>query len=211
MKRIITLIALLSLFETGLQAQIIDATNNSPHKKEKTSKNSSIYKPMGHYLRFEAGYPQFASVAYGYQLNSNVMLGTGMGITDMPYVYSYHSTNFNSGEEHEGSEILSTQGFPIYAEAIFSTPKFKKAFFVDLKIGGNVFSILREGFIDNYGNYYSERPYPNYQHYSLLRRFFVAVNVGLAYKNFNFGAGVSSNSSRWFSFFVSYNLPLIVY
>lgn len=208
MKRLITLFALMLMFAIGAQAQIVGANEGPKAKTSNTT--SSLYKPTGHYLRFEVGYPQFASVAYGYQLNSNIMLGTGLGITDMPYVYSYHVTNINSGKEHEGSEILATQGFPIYAEAIFNTPKFKKAFFVDLKIGSNVFSILREGYMDYHGNYYSERPYPDYQHYSLLRRFFVAVNVGLSYKNFNFGAGVSSNSTRWFSLFVSYNLPLKV-
>lgn len=194
MKRIITLIALLSLFATGLQAQIIDATNNSTHKQEKTSNNSSIYKPTGHYLRLETGFPQIVSVAYGYQINPNLMVGIGGG--------------FGNCSAFAMDTLQSTcpyydfvWGLPIYAEALISTPKLKWSLFVDIKTGYNITS--KYGFydldIDN--DYYDIR----------VRRFFGAVNVGLAYKNLSIGAGVSSNNPDWWSFSLSYNLPLMIH
>lgn len=110
MKRIITLIALLSLFATGLQAQIIDATNNSPHKKEKTSSNSSLYKPTGHYLRWEMGYSQLLALAYGCQINPFIMVGGGVGVS-------------------------INEEIPLYAEILISTPNNKWSFIGDIKIG----------------------------------------------------------------------------
>ncbi len=191
MKRIITLIALLSLFATGLQAQIIDATNNSTHKNEKTSRTSSLYKPTGHYLRFEAGWPQIISVAYGYQINPSLMVGVGGGFgncsafavdtlqTTCPY-YDF------------------VWGLPIYVEALISTPKLEWSLFVDIKTGYNVRGIY--SFFDYSYDYHYD--------YVRVRRFFGVVNFGITYKNLSLGAGVSSNNPDWWSVSLSYNLPL---
>lgn len=184
MKRVTTLIALLTLLTTGLQAQIIDATNNSPHKKEKTSINSSVYKPTGHYLRLEAGYaPIFlVSVAYGYQINPYIMAGGGVGI-------GY------AGRDYE--EISSKISLPIYAEAIFSTPRHKWSFFFDIKIGRN--SI----------HYYYDDRNTFHNVYGMID-----LRIGFNYKNFGLACGIgmfyldAGDTSPCISIY--YNIPLKV-
>lgn len=113
MKRHFLLIALLVLLATSLQAQIVGATNNSPQQKpsKSTKVESTLYKPTGHYLKLEAGFVRFFSVAYGYQISPNIMFGGGTAIS------------------------FSKVGIPIYAEVILSTPRYAWSFFGDIKTG----------------------------------------------------------------------------
>lgn len=192
MKRIITFIALLTLLATGLQAQIIDATNNTPKKKEKTLSNTPIYKPTGHYLRFEAGYPQFASIAYGYQVKPSIMFGGGLGFGHMYYEDSFPDTITYAKAKYAGL------GIPMYAEIAFSRPNHAFSFLIDIKLGYNI-QLEKDSYFDEY------------HEYAKGRNFFGAINVGLAYKNFSLCTGVSSNNPKWYSFLISYNLPLKVH
>ena len=170
MKRFITLITLLTLLTIGLQAQIIDATNNSTHKQEKTSSNSPIYKPTGHYLRYEGGL-LWGSVAYDYQINPYIMVGGGVGVG-----IGYYNAIA-----------------PIYAEAVFSTPRNKWSLYAEIKLG----------------------------YETVEASFFPSLTVGANYKNLGLGIGgyyCSHDGSyyydflRWESrFVVTYKLPLKVF
>ena len=184
MKKII-IIALLALLATNASAQIIGATDNSQNS------GYSLYKPTGHYIKFEAGYPQFASIAYGYQVNPDIMFGGGLG-----FGYMY----FEVGSIHNDSSylVLDGLGFPLYTEVVFSTPNHAVSFLVDIKLGYNI-QLGKD-------SYYYE-----YNYYFKGRKLFGAINAGIAYKNFSLCAGVSSNNPNWYSFFISYNLPLKVH
>lgn len=203
MKRIITFIALLTLLATGLQAQIIDATNNTPKKKEKTLSNTPIYKPTGHYLRFEAGYPHFASVAYGYQTNPYIMIGGGVGFGIICYTWTGTRTIYNSFYNEPFIMKHSGTGFPIYAEVNLSTPKYKWSLIANIKFGYAI--PLEEGHrVVSTSGYYIEWIQKG-------RRLWGALNLGVTYRNFSLCAGISSNNDEWYSFFISYNLPLKVH
>jgi len=200
MKRIITFIALLSLFATGLQAQIIDATNNSTHKQEKTSSNSPIYKPTGHYLRAEVGYPHYASLAYGYQLNPYFMLGAGGGYGALSIKnYDMYNYYYRRG---------GSWGFPLFIEAIFSTPKHKCSFIADIKFGYTI-PVYDLNKLTTVVEYYNGEEY--WYPYTVVNHIFGAINLGIAYKDFSLCAGISSNNTYWYSFFLSYNLPIKVH
>lgn len=199
MKKLITLFALMLLFAIGAQAQIVGANEGPKAKTSNTS--SSLYKPTGHYLRFEAGYPTLFSIAYCYQLNSNIMIGTGCGFGQIPYNHYFHYIAMSG--ERQGVDKINSNGIPIYVETVFSTPKYKWAYFIDVKIGGNITS-------ENLQKTEMNMPYPYYERYSPWH-FFGALNIGMFYKNFSFGIGVSSNNVDWYSFFISYNLPLRVH
>ena len=161
MKRLITLFTLLTMFAIGAQAQIVGA-NEGPKTSSNTS--SSLYKPTGHYLRFEAGWTNFISVAYGYQINPYIMVGGGAG-------YGYFEDD---------------PQLPIYAEAIFSTPRQKWSFIGNFKIGINPFEEL----------------YP----------FFIDPRIGFSYKNFGVVLGGSINFDYFTpDFTLYYNIPLIVH
>ena len=210
MKRNITIIALLTLLITSLQAQIIDATNNTPKKKEKTSSISPIYKPTGHYLRFEAGFPHYASIAYGYQLSPYVLIGGGIGFGRMHYFETiwkhYPDGSVTLVEEHD--RIWNYHGIPLFIETIISTPKHKWSLMLDLKLGYGIP-------IDEH-HFYNDpsSPFVNYttrEHLIKGKRFFGSVNLGASYKNISLFIGISSNNRDWFSLFVSYNLPLKVH
>lgn len=192
MKQRFIFIAFFALLATSVQAQIIGATNNSPQQKPaKTTKvESSLYKPTGHYLRFEAGYPQFASIAYGYQLNPYIMLGGGIGYGCMTYGEYDYDTLYNN---YSLKRFYSGSGIPIFAEVIFGTPKYNFSFIADIKLG--------------YATPLDKNKYYWYD-VKFGRRFFGAINLGVTYRNFSICAGISSNNPKWYSFFVSYNLPL---
>lgn len=142
MKRLITLFTVMVMFAIGVQAQIVGANEGTKAKTSNTS--SSLYKPIGHYLRLEAGYAHFFSVAYGYQINPYVMVGGGAG--------------YGMGA---WDDML-----PIYAEALFSTPKYNWSFFGDLKVGFDMF----------YGF-----------------NFILAPRIGFSHKNFGVGLGIRYN------------------
>ena len=204
MKRIITLIALLTLLVTGLQAQIIDATNNSSHKQEKPSNNSPLYKPTGHYLRFEAGYPHYASVAYAYQINSYIMLGGGLGYGAMSYYNRSWGEVFDKNHYYNYVRKEGGSGIPFFLEAIFSTPKYKWAFLTDIKVG---YSIPLSEYQRHYPNSMGGDRYES----KTGIRFYGAINLGVSYKNIGLFAGISSNSFEWWSVYLSYNLPLKIH
>lgn len=212
MKRIITFIALLTLLATGLQAQIIDATNNTPKKKEKTLSNTPIYKPTGHYLRFEAGYPHYASIAYGYQLNPYVLIGGGLGFGGMHYFETIwkHSTDGSVTLVEKHDRIWDGLGIPLFLETIISTPKYRWSLMLDLKIGYGI-PINEHHFYRD--PYHSPDYTPDYtlEYISKGNRIFGTVDLGVSYKNISLFIGISSNNRDWYSLFISYNLPLKVH
>lgn len=175
MKRLITLFALLTLFAIGAQAQIVGANEG---KKTSTSTTTPLYKPTGHYLRFEAG-GIWGSVAYDYQINPYIMAGGGIGV-------GYADRYYNN------------MVFPVYAEAVFSTPSYKWSFYSEIKLGCD-FLLGYEGII------------------------FSSLTVGANYKNFGWGigcymykydfAGIHYHSNYVFTprIIATYKLPLKVY
>lgn len=199
MKRLITLFALLTFFAIGAQAQIVGANEG---KKTSTNTTSSLYKPTGHYLRFEAGYPHFASVAYGYQLNPYIMIGGGLGFGQMSYKLHMWGENFDINhydfQRNEGGT-----GVPFFVEAIISTPKYKWSFLADFKAGYGI----------PLSEYQWHHSYSDADRYESKKgnRFFGAINLGVSYKNFGLFAGISSNNFEWWSLFLSYNLPLKIH
>lgn len=116
MKRHFILILLLALFTTSLQAQIV-GVNEKPSASINTS--SSLYKPTGHFMKFEAGFV-WASVTYDYQINPYIMVGGGIGLG-------------------WGMTI------PVYTEAIFSTPRNKWSVYANVKFGYSIISDHHEG------------------------------------------------------------------
>ena len=195
MKRIITLFALLTLFAIGAKAQIVGANEG---KKTSTSSTTPLYKPTGHYLRLEAGFPNFFTVAYGYQINSWVMVGLGGGYGEV--------TNVNETNAAPGYRkyYFLEPGFPVYSEFIFSTPRYKSSVSINLKVGAN---------IPTYYYYDSQGGGNTYLYWKLYeKRFYSAINLGYNYKNFGFFGGVSTNSADLvFSAGFSYNIPLKVH
>lgn len=171
MKRLITLFALMVIFTIGVQAQIVGA-NEGPKASTKTT--SSLYKPTGHYLKLEAGYAHIFSVAYEYQINPYVMIGAGAGIG---HIY--------------GRALL-----PVYAEATFSTPRYKWSFFGNIKIGAEFLNA-----------------YASHLHGQHVGQLYLDPRIGVAYKNFGLALGIGYGSLENvvypdFSFF--FNIPLQV-
>ena len=156
MKRLITLFTLMVMFAIGMQAQIVGANEGPKTKMSNTT--SSLYKPTGHYLRLEAGYAHIFSVAYGYQINPYIMIGGGVG-----FGYLHNPT------------------LPIYAEAIFSTPRYKWSFIGDIKIG-----------IDPIGS----------------QSFFIDPRIGISYKNFGLAIGGAISWTLVPDISIYYNIPL---
>ncbi len=195
MKRLVTLFALLTLFAIGAKAQMVGANEG---QKVSTNNTSSFYKPTGHYLRFEAGFPH-ASAAYGYQLNHYLMLGAGTGFGELSF-----NTYDNSGFFYRRT---GSNGIPLFVEAIFSTPKYKWSFVADIKFGYSI-PIYDLDNSHHIAEYYNGTTY-HYPYY-VSNRIFGEINIGVAYKYFSLCAGISSNNTSWFSFFISYNLPLKV-
>lgn len=198
MKRTIILFALLTLLAIGAKAQIVGANEG---KKTSASTTLPLYKPTGHYLRLEAGYPHFASVAYGYQLNPYIMLGGGFGYGEISYTY----TGFGGiiGNLHDYVIRGSGAGIPIFAEANFSTPKYKWSFVANIKFGYAI--PLENGYYSietaSIMNYYDKNGHC----------LFGAINLGVTYKNLGLFTGASSNSEYWWSILLSYNLPLKIH
>ncbi len=158
MKRLITLFALLTMFAIGAQAQIVGA-NEGP--KTSTNTTSSLCKPTGHYLRFEAGWFYDATVSYDYQINPYIMVGGGIG-------------------------TVNALNLPLFAEAIFSTPRYKWSFYFNVKLG---YDLIGSGL-------------------------FTSLIAGANYKNFGLGIGI--NYEGWEEYFVpcvvvNYKLPLKTY
>lgn len=176
MKRLVTLFALMVMFTIGVQAQIVGANERQGVSTNTTS--SSLYKPTGHYLRFEGG-AIWGSVAYDYQINPYIMVGGGIG-------GGYADRYYNDWVA------------PVYAEAIFSTPRNKWSFYSEIKLGCD--------FILGYNG-----------------KFFSSLTVGANYKNFGLGigcymymydfAGIHYHSDYVFTprFIATYKLPLKVY
>lgn len=196
MKRIITIIALLALFATSGRAQIVGATNNSPQQKPaKTTKiENPLYKSSGHYLRFEGGWPKFYSIGYGYQINSYLMVGAGIGSGVLLYDWHCYSSYYGWDEYSIGD---NTDGIPIYSEIILSTPKHKWSFFTDLKIGYN-YSKAKD-----HTRIHGEETITI--HY---KRLFLSLTIGASYKNFSLSVGASPNSKEIFAAYFSYNFPI---
>lgn len=129
MKRIITIIATILFFALGAKAQ--EVGGNTGSRQWKQSETSSLYKSLGHNLRFEAFFWKFYA-SYGYQINPNIMIGGGLGF----------DRNRNTN--------------PFYAQTILSTPRNDWSFFTDIKLGydffrSRIFTSLQPGF--NYKNY----------------------------------------------------------
>lgn len=203
MKRVITLVAFVALFATGAQAQMVGATNNSSPGKT----TSSYYRPTGHYLRVEAGFPNFISVAYGYQVASWFRVGAGAGFGMMTYYYHEYYDSYYDYYSY-GYETLGI-GFPVYTELTFNTPRYKWAFFVDWKIGVNIAADEYDyngSYYDSYNSYYVSDYLSKSGH-----AFYSALNLGVSHKGFDFYGGINTNSAEmFFSLGVAYNFPLKV-
>ena len=196
MKQYFILIAFFALLATSVQAQIIGATNNSPQQKpaQTTKVENSLYKPTGHYLRFEGGWPKFYSFGYGYQINPYLMVGAGIGSGVL--LYDWHCSSSYSGWD-EYSIGSNTDGIPIYSEIILSTPKYKWSFFTDLKIGYN-YSKAKD-----HTRIHGEETMT--YHY---KRLFLSLTIGASYKNLSISVGASPNSEEIFAAYFSYNFPI---
>jgi hypothetical protein len=196
MKRIVTIIALLVLFTTSLQAQIVGATNNSPQQKppKTTRVENSLYKPTGHYIRFEGGWPKFYSIGYGYQINPYLMVGAGIGSGIL--LYDFHEYSSYYGWDMHGIGD-NTDGIPIYSEIVLSTPKYKWSFITDLKVGYN-YSVEKDKTRIN-------GEVTETWHY---KRLFMSLTIGVSYKNLSISFGASPNSNEVFAAYLSYNFPI---
>lgn len=188
MKRIITLCVLLAMFAIGAKAQMVGANEG---QSAPTTNPSSLYKPIGHYLRLEAGFPTFFSIAYGYQFSHSFMVGAGAGFGEITYdVYSQPSYSYH----YYGTAL--DFGIPFYAEIIYNTPKQNWSFFADVKIGVNV-PIMNRGW---------------YDYRQTGRCFYSALNIGVYHKNLGFYGGISTNSAyAVVSVGITYNIPLRIH
>ena len=200
MKRLLVLISMLALLATSLQAQIVGA-----NERGRESLNSSERTLRGHYLRLEAGFPNFITAAYGYQITPWIFVGAGGGFGMITYdiYHSHYDYNYSYNDYSRSYKRLGL-GLPVYTEFIFSTPKRNAAFFADLKIGYN---IPLQNFYDyDYGSFYSNY----YSRYG--RRFYSCVNLGVKWVNFGLFGGITTNSGNMlFSTGFFYNIPLNVY
>lgn len=201
MKKILIFIALTFAIAFGASAQMVGVAGSSYNDN-----NSSLYRPTGHYLRMEAGFPTFISAAYGYQILHGLFVGAGIGFGLMPYDYTYYSYY------HNESYLSDGLGLPVFAEIIYSTPRKKTAFFVDYKVGYNIT-------LDNYYHSWNEDVYSYGYYYTYFcyaqrrgKLFYSSLNLGLYLNNFGFYGGISTNSADlFFSAGLCYNIPLRVH
>ena len=199
MKRLLVLVSMLTLLATSLQAQIVGA-----NERGRVSINSSEHTLRGHYLRLEAGFPNFITAAYGYQITPWIFVGTGGGFGMITYDKYHYYYNYDNLYPDSYSSVRLGLGLPVFSEFIFSTPKRNAAFFADLKIGYNI--PLQNYYDYSSGSYYSSI-------YSKDgRRFYSCVNIGVKLGNFGLFGGITTNSAKLlFSTGFSYNIPLKVY
>ena len=197
MKRIISIIAFLVFFTTGVHAQILGATDNSTTLR----KNDYLYKPVGHYLRLETGLPFFVDVidaSYGYQISPYILVGIGAGAGSA--YYHYHKLGYKGSILEEYDDIGF--GIPIYGEVILSTPKHKWALFADMKIGTLI------PIYDKVHYYYNGNPYTAQ---FVISSLYIKSIVGFRFRNFGLGAGMVLMGKWQFQTQISYNIPLKVH
>lgn len=200
MKKTLILVALTFAMALGASAQMVGVAGSS-YKDN----NSSLYRPTGHYLRVEAGFPTFGSVAYGYQILHGMFVGAGIGYGLMSYDYTYYSYY------HNDSYLSDGFGLPLFAEIIYSTPRKKTAFFADYKVGYNI--TLDDYYRSWNEDVYSYGSYYTYYCYAQKRGklFYSSLNLGLYLRNFGFYLGITTNNPDLvFSAGLCYNIPLKV-
>lgn len=169
---------------------MVGATSNSSNR----TTSNSLDRPTGHYLRLEAGFPNFFTVAYGYQINPWFMVGGGGGFGFI--TYHYHEAHTSYYDEWMGL------GTPLFAELIYNTPKQQTSFFIDLKLGANI------AYDYEYENWHTDGSCD----YNKSRKFYSSLNLGAGFGNFGVFGGISTNSAHlWFSAGLSYNIPLKVH
>ena len=166
----------------GVQAQMVGATNRQ-NGTFSPSTNDPVYRPTGTVLQFEAGYP--FSVAVGYQMNPNVMVGGGIGINLRQYAYTsyYRIENYwGYGQDEIRQDWVGVENaVPLFVEARLSTPRYRWSLFVDVKLGINFCTI------DN-----------NMDERALCEKvspIFMSGQVGFSYKRLSFSLGCGYNPS----------------
>ena len=183
MKKIVfAALALLTLV-TCANAQMVGATNRQQGGFGTTSSDPE-YRPTGAVLQFELGSP--VAIAAGCQLNSNVMVGGGIGFYGFQrnyegcyQVYAYHGPQYGYGYDTRCGEVYMKTILPIYAEARFSTPRYRWSAFADMKLGAVIGAgidwstdMAGTGATCKTGN-----------------PLFMAAQVGFSYKRFSIGFG----------------------
>lgn len=178
MKRIVIIVCLAAL-SLSAQAQMVGATNRQ-NGSFSPSNNDPVYRPTGTVLQFEMGYPFAVSV--GYQMNSSVMVGGGIGFNPREAAYStcYQRYNDFAGCYETREDWVTVQSLPIFVEARFSTPRYRWSLFADFKLGVSVglFSVdeLHEGAL-----------------YEKVNPIFMSGQVGVTYKRLSFSIGCGYN------------------
>lgn len=205
-------IVLLLFLAVGMmaQAQMIGATNS---QRTPRTNNSPDYRPTGSSLRFAAGFPMLASVAYDYQLQPWLMVGggVGFGISGMDWYridYESPSNSYNWYEEgysysHENE--IGGPCMPLFVEAELRTPRYKWSLFLNVRVAYNMFR--RENYYYNGTNYLPDYSWYDWTHkqenvYHAIEFYTMA---GVSYKNINFGVGYSTVNEV--NITLSYNLP----
>lgn len=170
MRRIITLIALLALIVTSLQAQYLDATNNSSHKQEKTKQDS--FRKSGFTIRPELGFVYgrknysytshveqevymfgpIANVAIGFQVGSHFFFGTIVGYEGEYNLTEYWYMTAGTEVKTNAQSIL-----PIMADVRWYIINHKNTIVFDAQVGptliGRNAAIIRIGAGFAFGNF----------------------------------------------------------
>ncbi|MBQ8704493.1 MAG: hypothetical protein IJ524_08990 [Bacteroidales bacterium] len=156
-KTVLILLTLLAMAGTA-SAQMVGATNRS---RTQTHRETPTDKPVGWLLKAELGFP--SSIVVGNQLNSNLMVGGGVGWNS-----AYYTIDLNKDDCRRWYML------PIFAEARFSIPKYPFGFFADLRVGIDLALLWDDFFYDD-----TFVKYPVGQ-----------VMAGISYRHISLGAGI---------------------
>ena len=161
MKKYMIMAALLLACGLSANAQMIGATNSQGTYRP--TGDSYGQRPTGGLVRIEGGTTN--ALALGYQLKSNLMVAAGVG--------------------YNVFEVM-----PLYVEMRLSQPSFNRAFYLDLKIGGDLFD--------------DDLPFVGMMQVGMMfKHFGVGLGLGMApdleYSRGNFGL---------FNISLSYDIPL---
>lgn len=204
MKRIVTLIAFLTLLTTGLQAQIIDATNNSSHKHEKPIQDG--FRKSGFTLRPELGFVYgvrtsntfadgyydnmnmigaTADLAIGYQLGSHFFFGAVIGYGGDYKLHRYYNDGYFSWDNENKSFSI----IPLMADARWYIIDHKNTFVVDAQFGFDLNEawhgsyILRVGAGFAFSNF---ETITGIQHFDYEGYYVTGFNIRVSYRFGNF-------------------------
>lgn len=157
----------IAMAELPLAAQVQDdhiVVRRRYAVQEEEKKPDSSYRGTGCIIKFDLG--SLSSVTFGYRLSPSVMLGCGAGVV------------FN---------IIDWGVWtPVYFEARYSTPRFRKSLFADLKVG----YAFGHGEKDDESGAHFEDGMVYYNKSCYRGGVYTSLQIGMMFKNLSVGAGV---------------------